>query len=97
MTKPAFDYSTYDFMITAKAAADLVGSKVSWNEAGSASCGGLEGISDAFGAALWAVDASFSMAYLQVDDVLFNGLPQALYGPLRFDPKSGWTVGSTCL
>jgi hypothetical protein len=44
MTKPAWDYSTYAFMIEAKRVADLVGAKVAWNEAGTASCGGIAGI-----------------------------------------------------
>jgi hypothetical protein len=44
MTKPAWDYSTYQFMVDAKIVADRVGTKVSWNEAGTASCGGIAGI-----------------------------------------------------
>jgi hypothetical protein len=51
--------------------------------------------SDAFGAALWTPDAALSMAYLQVNDALFSGLPHALYGPLMFDAQKGWTVGPT--
>jgi hypothetical protein len=36
------------------------------------------------------------MAYLQVDDAMFSGMPQAAYGPLVFDPQTGYKVGSTC-
>ncbi|KAL3897939.1 MAG: hypothetical protein SGCHY_003072 [Lobulomycetales sp.] len=95
MTRPEADLSTYDFFVRARDEAAQYGMQVVWNEAGTASCGGLPGISDAFGSALWATDAAMSAAYLQLRDIQFSGMPQALYGPLTFNPQDGWTIEAT--
>lgn len=106
MQSPAADMSTYDFFIEAVRTAASVGAQVSWNEAGTASCGGIDGIryrrvwlichSNVFAGALWAVDAAFTAAFLQVDDIMYAGTPQAMYGPMTFDPTRGWRIEATC-
>lgn len=41
-------------------------------ETNSASCGGFPGISDAYGAALWALDYALQMAYSNFTLAMFN-------------------------
>ena len=42
------------------------------NETGSAACGGKEGVSDTFAAALWGAHWLFTMQYLRIDGVYFQ-------------------------
>jgi len=88
------DDKTYQF-VTDAIGASSGGQGVIWNEGGTASCSGLDGISDAFGAALWAVDAAFEMSFRGVMAGCFSGAPQAKYGPLTFEPTTGWTIEPT--
>lgn len=102
MSRPFWDTDNgqtgYEFFTDAVNVGNEFGVKVIWNEAGTASCGGVEGISDVFGSALWTVDAAFTSGFLGVDDMLLAGAPQALYGPLTFAADGvGWGIRPTCM
>ncbi|KAI0087487.1 glycoside hydrolase superfamily [Irpex rosettiformis] len=70
-------------------------------ETNTASCGGFPGVSDSFGAALWATDYGLQMAYSGFSGALLHvGGQSAFYNP--FTPPPGnessihqWTIGST--
>jgi hypothetical protein len=46
--------------------------------------GGIEGISDTFGAALWSIDTMFRYASIGVDGVNWHGLSGCVYCPFQF-------------
>lgn len=49
-----------------------------------ASCGGFAGVSNSFGAALWALDYAMTMAYSNFTGALFHaGGQNAYYNPVR--------------
>jgi hypothetical protein len=51
-------------------------------ETNTASCGGFPGISDSFGAALWAMDYGFQMAYSNFSNALLHlGGQNVYYNP----------------
>ncbi|KDQ23855.1 glycoside hydrolase family 79 protein [Pleurotus ostreatus PC15] len=68
-------------------------------ETNTASCGGFPGISDAFGAALWALDYSLQMAHANFSGALFHvGGQNVFYNPFTSPPTNEstfhqWTVG----
>lgn len=68
-------------------------------ETNTASCGGFPGVSDAFGAALWAADYGMQMAYSNFSGALLHvGGESDTYNPFTPPPTNmsdiyGWTVG----
>ena len=68
-------------------------------ETNSASCSGFPGLSDSFGAALWALDWSLTMAYNNFTAALFHvGGQNSYYNPFTPPPTNQstfrqWTVG----
>ncbi|RXW22272.1 hypothetical protein EST38_g3572 [Candolleomyces aberdarensis] len=69
-------------------------------ETNTASCGGFQGISDSYGAALWALDYGFQMAYGNFTHGLLHvGGQNVFYNPFTSPPTNQstfnqWTVGS---
>ncbi|KAF9003830.1 hypothetical protein BDZ89DRAFT_967337 [Hymenopellis radicata] len=66
-------------------------------ETNTASCGGFAGISDSFGAALWALDYSMQLAYTNFSGALFHvGGQNVFYNvtpPTNQSTYHQWTVG----
>lgn len=62
-------------------------------ETNTASCGGFPGISDSFGAALWALDYGFQMAYSNFSNALLHIGGQNVF----YNPFTGKRVHSTRL
>ncbi|KAF8888693.1 hypothetical protein CPB85DRAFT_1334395 [Mucidula mucida] len=66
-------------------------------ETNSASCGGFAGISDSFGAALWALDYSMQLAYSNFSGALFHvGGQNVFYNvtpPTNQSTYHQWTIG----
>ncbi|XP_006455732.1 hypothetical protein AGABI2DRAFT_195117 [Agaricus bisporus var. bisporus H97] len=68
-------------------------------ETNTASCGGFAGISDVFGAALWAVDYAMTMAHSNFSGIMFHfGGQNVFYNPFTPPPTNQsafhqWTVG----
>jgi len=68
-------------------------------ETNTASCGGFPGISDSFGAALWALDYGLQMAYSNFSGALFHvGGQNVYYNPFTPPPTNQssyhqWTIG----
>ncbi|KAG1853924.1 glycoside hydrolase family 79 protein [Suillus subalutaceus] len=67
-------------------------------ETNSASCGGLPGISDTFGATLWALDYGLQMAYSNFSGAMMHVGGQDVYynvtPPTNQSSYHQWTVGS---
>ncbi|KAF9458514.1 glycoside hydrolase family 79 protein [Collybia nuda] len=69
-------------------------------ETNTATCGGLPGISDSFGAALWALDYGFTMAATNFSGALLHvGGQNVYYNPFTAPPTNQtafnqWTVGA---
>ncbi|KAJ7204663.1 glycoside hydrolase family 79 protein [Mycena pura] len=69
-------------------------------ETNSASCGGFPGISDSFGAALWALDYGLQMAYSNFSGALLHvGGQNVFYNPFTAPPTNQskyyeWTIGA---
>ncbi|KAF9529902.1 glycoside hydrolase family 79 protein [Crepidotus variabilis] len=69
-------------------------------ETNSASCGGFAGISDTFGAALWAADYGFQMAFANFTHAMMHiGGQNVFYNPFTSPPTNQssyhqWTVGA---
>ncbi|KAG9217951.1 glycoside hydrolase family 79 protein [Pleurotus ostreatus PC15] len=69
-------------------------------ETNTASCGGFPGISDTFGATLWALDYGYQMAYANFSGALFHvGGQNVYYNPFTAPPTNQtafhqWTVGA---
>jgi hypothetical protein len=49
---------------------------VVFSELGSASCSGVDGVSNAFGSSLWVIRAAFETAFRGIDYACFSGSPQ---------------------
>ncbi len=79
-------HGSYQWISDSAAKAKAVGSQLVWGEAGTASCGGNDGISNVFGAALWTLDILCESVIRGVRHMLFSGAPQALYAP--FDQQN---------
>lgn len=69
-------------------------------ETNTASCGGLPGISDSFGATLWALDYGLQMAYSNFSGAMLHvGGQDVYYNPFTPPPTNEssyhqWTIGS---
>ncbi|KDR78212.1 hypothetical protein GALMADRAFT_138334 [Galerina marginata CBS 339.88] len=69
-------------------------------ETNTASCGGFAGLSDSYGAALWAIDYGFQMAYGNFTHALMHiGGQNVYYNPFTSPPTNQtsynkWTVGA---
>ncbi|KAF5334902.1 hypothetical protein D9611_009930 [Ephemerocybe angulata] len=69
-------------------------------ETNTASCGGFQGISDSYGAALWALDYGYQMAYGNFTHALLHvGGQNVFYNPFTAPPTNmstfnQWTVGA---
>ncbi|KAG2129513.1 glycoside hydrolase family 79 protein [Suillus bovinus] len=65
-------------------------------ETNTASCGGLPGISDTFGATLWALDYGLQMAYSNFSNAMLHVGGQDVYYNhlLRTSSYHEWTIGS---
>ncbi|KAG6863538.1 hypothetical protein C0991_005219 [Blastosporella zonata] len=69
-------------------------------ETNSATCGGLSGISDSFGAALWGIDYGLTMAAANFSHALLHvGGQSVYYNPFTAPPTNQsmykqWTVGA---
>lgn len=63
-------------------------------ETNTASCGGFPGVSDSFGAALWALDYALTMAYSNFTGALFHvGGNNAFYNPVSRQARlSVWST-----
>jgi hypothetical protein len=61
-------------------------------ELNSASCEGVEGVSDTFASALWALDTLFELASVGVDGVNFHMLPGSAYElfTVSLSPAGAW-------
>ena len=57
-------------------------------EGNSISCGGYAGVSDAWGAALWVVDALFAMAAVGIQRWNFHGMPGGPYAVFDFPSEA---------
>ncbi|PPQ65022.1 hypothetical protein CVT24_008170 [Panaeolus cyanescens] len=68
-------------------------------ETNTASCGGFPGVSDSFGAALWALDYAMEMAHSNFSGALFHiGGQNVFYNPFTPPPTNQstfrqWTIG----
>ncbi len=51
---------------------------ITWNEGGTASCSGIDGTSNVWASALWAIDAQLQAIWVGVGEINFSGSPQAL-------------------
>jgi hypothetical protein len=79
--------------IPAVAAAHAHGDLIRVDELNTVSCGGADGVSDAFASALWTVDTLFSMARIGVDGVNIHTFSGATYGLFTFRRVKGvWTA-----
>ena len=61
-------------------------------ETNTASCGGFAGISDSFGATLWALDYGMQMAYHNFSHALLHVGGQNDHYNVRESPSIHWTV-----
>eukprot|EP00750_Incisomonas_marina_P018388 INCI2923.2.p1 GENE.INCI2923.2~~INCI2923.2.p1 ORF type:complete len:497 (-),score=64.62 INCI2923.2:537-1964(-) len=60
-------------------------------ESNSASCGGQEGVSDRFAAALWSVAYMARASMLGVQGIYFHGGPRGPYAPIAYDNSTDGT------
>ncbi|KAF8995399.1 hypothetical protein BDQ17DRAFT_1365778 [Cyathus striatus] len=101
------DYLTHKSGITlaspylaATGVAQTLGKPFIMFETNSASCGGFQGVSDSYGAALWALDYGFQLAYSNFTNGLLHvGGQNVFYNPFTAPPTNQsayneWTVGS---
>jgi hypothetical protein len=65
--------------LAASAVAQSIGKPLLMFETNTASCGGFPGISDSFGAAMWALDYGFTMAYNNFSGALLHVGGQNVY------------------
>ncbi|KAH8804268.1 hypothetical protein DL96DRAFT_1474641 [Flagelloscypha sp. PMI_526] len=69
-------------------------------ETNTASCGGFQGVSNSFGAALWGLDYAMQMAYTNFTGAMYHvGGQTTFYNPFTAPPTNetifhGWTIGS---
>ena len=79
--------------------AQSIGKPFHMFETNTASCGGFDGVSNSFGAALWATDYGFQMAYTNFSEALLHvGGQNVYYNPFNSPPTNQssyhqWTVG----
>lgn len=79
--------------------AQSVGKPFMMFETNTASCGGFAGISNSYGAALWALDYGLQMAYVNFTGALLHvGGQNAFYNPFTPPPTNQssfrqWTIG----
>jgi len=66
------------------AAAHAAGLKIVYDETNLISMGGKDGVSNVYGAALWALDYACSMANAGVDGLYFHASTTAFYSPILF-------------
>ncbi|KAG8678311.1 hypothetical protein FRC08_017875, partial [Ceratobasidium sp. 394] len=87
--------------IASSAAVQAAGKPFVLMETNTASCGGFPGISDSFGATMWAADLGLQFAYINFSQVLLHvGGQDTYYNPFTPPPTNlsksfGWTTGST--
>ena len=80
--------------------AQTVGKPFHMFETNTASCGGFKGISNSFGAALWATDYGFQLAYTNFSESLLHvGGQNVYYNPFNSPPTAEtgyhqWSVGA---
>ena len=74
-TAPTVD--EYRWISEMSALAKSTGNQLVWGEGSSASCGGVDGISNVFGSGLWALDALLEFAWRGVTLSILSGTPQA--------------------
>ncbi|KAF5329457.1 hypothetical protein D9619_009103 [Psilocybe cf. subviscida] len=85
--------------LNSTAYAQSKGKRLLMFETNSASCGGFVGISDSFGAALWALDYAMQLAYANFSGAYFHvGGQNVYYNPFTSPPTNQstfrqWTVG----
>ncbi|EAU81861.2 hypothetical protein CC1G_06072 [Coprinopsis cinerea okayama7 len=85
--------------LDATAYAQAKGKSMLMFETNTASCGGFAGISDSFGAALWALDYSMQMAHSNFSGAMFHiGGQNVFYNPFTPPPTNQtayhqWTIG----
>ncbi|GLB44466.1 putative glycosyl hydrolase family 79 C-terminal beta domain [Lyophyllum shimeji] len=85
--------------LNSSAYAQSKGKKLLMFETNTASCGGFNGISDSFGAALWGLDYSLQMAYANFSGALMHvGGQNVFYNPFTSAPTNQstyhqWTIG----
>ena len=75
-----------------KGAADRLGAPFRITETNSATSGGVAGVSDAYGSALWALDNIFIMALGGASGVHFHGGDTAKYSPFNFGSEKVTTI-----
>ncbi|KAF8893584.1 hypothetical protein BD779DRAFT_1669853 [Infundibulicybe gibba] len=86
--------------LNSSAIAQAAGKPFLMFETNTASCGGFPGISDSFGAALWALDYGMQMAYSNFSGAMLHvGGQNVYYNPFTSPPTSEssfhkWTVGA---
>eukprot|EP00943_MAST-04B_sp_MAST-4B-sp1_P007733 g7733.t1 len=88
MSVASSDWQAYAIKKWVKTA-ESVGVPFVLGEANSASCGGQDGVSNAFAAALWAVDFMFAMSQINISRVNFHGGGNAKYSWFGPDKKNG--------
>ncbi|TFY66769.1 hypothetical protein EVG20_g4322, partial [Dentipellis fragilis] len=85
--------------VNSTAFAQSVGKPFLMFETNTASCGGFPGVSDSFGAALWALDWGLTMAFNNFSGALLHvGGQNAFYNPFTPPPTNQstfrqWTIG----
>ncbi|KAF8900473.1 hypothetical protein CPB84DRAFT_1847260 [Gymnopilus junonius] len=91
--------SLVDIYLNSTMLAQQAGKPFIMFETNTASCGGFAGISDSYGAALWALDYGFQMAYGNFTHALMHiGGQNVFYNPFTSPPTNEtsynqWTVG----
>jgi hypothetical protein len=70
------------------------GVSVRVSEINSATCGGAQGVSDSFAAALWGADVLFGMAEAGVVGVNLHSWSGAWYSPVSFSPQAAGSVAT---
>ncbi|OCH87689.1 glycoside hydrolase family 79 protein [Obba rivulosa] len=87
------------YLLNSTAIAQQAGKPFIMFETNTASCGGFPGISDSFGAALWALDYGLQMAYSNISHALLHvGGQNVYYNPFTPPPTNQstyhqWTIG----
>ncbi|KAF7307934.1 Glyco-hydro-79C domain-containing protein [Mycena kentingensis (nom. inval.)] len=85
--------------LNSTAFAQTQGKKMLMFETNTASCGGFNGISDSFAAALWGLDYALQMAYSNFSGAFFHaGGQNVFYNPFTSPPTNEssfhqWTIG----
>ncbi|KAG8773967.1 hypothetical protein FRC12_002210 [Ceratobasidium sp. 428] len=94
VTHLAGEYTTTSAMVQA------AGKPLVMMETNTASCGGFPGISDSFGATMWAADLGLQLAYANFSQIMLHvGGQDTYYNPFTPPPTNlsksfGWTTGA---